>query len=116
MSYLSNYKNDLLGNILFPICLLACMFSCKPQEEGKLEDEQRPNIIFIMSDDHAYQAISAYGGRLADVAPTPNIDRIADDGMLFNRCLVTNSICGPSRACIRARYREPPDSPRCCSL
>jgi arylsulfatase A-like enzyme len=61
---------------------------------------QRPNIVYIMSDDHAYQAISAYGGPLKTYAPTPNIDRIANNGMLFNRCLVTNSICGPSRATI----------------
>jgi arylsulfatase A-like enzyme len=58
----------------------------------------RPNIIYIMSDDHAYQAISAYGGLLKDYAPTPNIDRIAASGMRFNRCLVTNSISGPCRA------------------
>jgi arylsulfatase A-like enzyme len=61
---------------------------------------QRPNIVFIMSDDHAYQAISAYGGPLKSLAPTPNIDRIAKEGMLFNRCLVTNSISGPCRAVI----------------
>lgn len=53
-----------------------------------------------MSDDHAYQAISAYGGRLKEYAPTPNIDRIAATGMRFNRCLVTNSISGPCRAVI----------------
>ena len=62
--------------------------------------QQRPNIIYIMSDDHAYQAISAYGGPLKDLAPTPNIDRIAANGMIFNRCLVTNSISGPCRAVI----------------
>ncbi|MDP3002693.1 MAG: sulfatase-like hydrolase/transferase, partial [Bacteroidales bacterium] len=60
----------------------------------------RPNIVYIMSDDHAYQAISAYGGPLKDYAPTPNIDRIANNGIRFNRCLVTNSISGPSRAVI----------------
>ena len=60
----------------------------------------KPNIIYIMSDDHAYQAISAYGGILKDIAPTPNIDRIARDGMRFDRCLVTNSISGPCRAVI----------------
>ena len=60
----------------------------------------RPNIIYIMSDDHAYQAISAYGGALKDLASTPNIDRIARDGMRFDRCLVTNSISGPCRAVI----------------
>ena len=61
---------------------------------------QHPNIIYIMSDDHAYQAISAYGGALKDLAPTPNIDRIARDGMRFDRCLVTNSISGPCRAVV----------------
>jgi len=61
---------------------------------------QRPNIIYIMSDDHAYQAISAYGGPLKDIAPTPNIDRISSSGMRFNRCLVTNSISGPCRAVV----------------
>lgn len=55
----------------------------------------KPNIIFIMSDDHAYQAISAYGKNLNK---TPNIDRIAQEGALFNRGFVTNSICAPSRA------------------
>lgn len=59
--------------------------------------ESRPNILFIFTDDHAYQAISAYGSRLNE---TPNIDRIARQGMRFDRCYVTNSICGPSRACI----------------
>ncbi|NND97676.1 MAG: sulfatase [Pirellulaceae bacterium] len=61
---------------------------------------QRPNILFIMSDDHACNAISAYGGRLAEVAPTPNIDRIAREGMRLDKCFVTNSICTPSRAVI----------------
>jgi arylsulfatase A-like enzyme len=53
-----------------------------------------------MSDDHAWQAVSAYKERLAGVAPTPNIDRIAEAGMRFDRCLVTNSICAPARAAI----------------
>ena len=57
----------------------------------------KPNILFIMSDDHAYQAISAYDDKLIQ---TPNIDRIAKEGMLFNNACVTNSICAPSRAVI----------------
>lgn len=61
---------------------------------------ERPNILFIMSDDHACNAISAYGGRLSGVAPTPNIDRIGNEGVRLNRCYVTNSICTPSRAVI----------------
>src|SRR5688572_21397114 len=60
-------------------------------------DSKRPNIIFIMSDDHAYQAISAYDKKLIE---TPNIDRIARMGMLFTNASVTNSICAPSRATI----------------
>ncbi len=60
-----------------------------------------PNILFMFSDDHAFQAISAYGGILAKVAPTPNIDRIAKEGMLFKKCYVTNSICAPCRAVIQ---------------
>ena len=70
--------------------------------------QARPNIIYIMTDDHAYQAISAYGGSLKDIAPTPNIDRIARDGMRFDRCLVTNSISGPCRAVILNREIQPP--------
>ncbi|ARS38685.1 sulfatase [Sphingobacteriaceae bacterium GW460-11-11-14-LB5] len=56
---------------------------------------KRPNIIFILSDDHAYQAISAYGNKLIH---TPNIDKLAKSGTLFNNAIVSNAICGPSRA------------------
>tara|TARA_R110002049_G_scaffold27321_3_gene94446 strand:- start:96500 stop:98086 length:1587 start_codon:yes stop_codon:yes gene_type:complete len=67
---------------------------------ANLSSAERPNILFIMSDDHACNAISAYGGRLAEVAPTPNIDRIAREGIRLDKCFVTNSICTPSRAVI----------------
>lgn len=60
----------------------------------------RPNIVFLFSDDHALQAISAYGDRFKDIAPTPNIDRLAKQGAIFERSYCANSICGPSRACI----------------
>ena len=59
-----------------------------------------PNILFIMSDDHAAQAISCYGGPLAAIAPTPNIDRIAKEGARFDHMFCVNAICGPSRAAI----------------
>ncbi len=65
--------------------------------DATFAESQRPNILFIMSDDHAFQAVSCYGGGLNQ---TPNIDRIAHEGMRFDRCYVTNSLCGPSRACI----------------
>ena len=71
-------------------------FSFK-QATKKIQAGRRPNIVFIMSDDHAYQAISAYSNRLTQ---TPNIDRIAKEGMLFSNACVTNSICAPSRAVI----------------
>lgn len=87
-------------NLLLCCALISCKGKTENPEETPEKDQKRPNIVFIISDDHAYQAISAYGGRLAEVAPTPNIDRIAEEGMLFERCLVTNSICGPSRAAI----------------
>ena len=60
----------------------------------------RPNILFVFSDDHALNAISAYGGPLSEIAPTPHLDRIAAEGMMFKHCLVTNSICAPSRAVV----------------
>ncbi len=64
----------------------------------------RPNILFVFADDHTTQAVSAYGHPLKLVS-TPNIDRVAQEGVLFERCLVPNSICGPSRAALlTARY------------
>ena len=66
---------------------------------GSLAQGERPNIIFMFSDDHACNAISAYPGGLFDeIAPTPNIDRIAEEGMLFENSFCANAICGPSRA------------------
>ncbi len=59
----------------------------------------RPNIVLIFSDDHAYQAISAYGDP-RHLIQTPNIDRLAHEGIRFDRCLVPNSICGPCRASV----------------
>ena len=59
--------------------------------------EDRPNILFIMSDDHASHAMSCYGSRINE---TPNMDRIAEGGMRFDNCFCTNSICTPSRATI----------------
>ena len=80
-----------IAAILFIACLA---FSGCTEMQNK---RSPPNIIFIMSDDHAYQAISAYSDHLIQ---TPNIDRIANEGMLFSNACVTNSICAPSRATI----------------
>jgi len=75
-------------------CILVFLLSCEKTENKK---PKRPNILFIMSDDHAYQAISAYNDRLIH---TPNIDRISEEGAMFTNSCVTNSICAPSRATI----------------
>ena len=72
------------------LILTTVFFSCNSNKE-----DTRPNILFIMSDDHAYQAISSYGYNLNK---TPNIDRIAKEGAIFKNSFVTNSICAPSRA------------------
>ena len=73
-------------SFFFIISLLIS--SCSSQQQNN----ERPNILFIMSDDHAYQAISAYDDRLIQ---TPNIDRIANEGMLFHNASVTNSYALP---------------------
>jgi len=86
----------LLPLILIVLAILSIATSCM-QSEKKQTDATRTNIILIMSDDHAYQAISAYSNHLME---TPNIDRIAKDGILFSNACVTNSICAPSRAVI----------------
>ena len=78
------------------LILTALLIACS----SVLVAAERPNILFIMADDHACNAISAYGGRLAKVAPTPNIDRLAHEGIRLEKCYVTNSICTPSRAVI----------------
>lgn len=76
------------------LVVLAMAAGCGRAPDGP------PNIIFVFADDHAIQAIGAYGGRLAGLDPTPTIDRLAADGMRFDRAFVTNSICAPSRAVI----------------
>jgi arylsulfatase A-like enzyme len=86
---LKNYKVII---IFFSILAASVFAFSKYKKKSK-----RPNIVFIMSDDHAYQAISAYSSHLTS---TPNIDRIAKEGMLFSNACVTNSICAPSRAVI----------------
>lgn len=63
--------------------------------------EQKPmNIVYIMCDDHSFQTISAYGHALSKLAPTPNIDRLAEQGIRFDRAYVENSLSTPSRACL----------------
>ena len=79
-------------------CAMLLPTAAAAQAQQAVAD-QRPNILYIMSDDHAYQAISAYGTAVGRLAPTPNIDRIANEGMRFDNAFVENSLSSPSRAC-----------------
>jgi arylsulfatase A-like enzyme len=81
------------SRLLIATCLLAMLLPLA----NAAESNERPNILFIMSDDHGYQAMSCYGSKVNE---TPNLDRIANEGMRFDRAFVTNSICGPCRAVI----------------
>lgn len=93
----------LKDNVFSILCMASLLISCdkpiKQVAENSKEDE-RPNIIFILTDDHATNAITAYSDRFKDIAPTPNIDRIANEGALLTNVFSTNAICGPSRASI----------------
>ena len=82
----------LLGLVALAAPVVLAAAPARAAEEGP---KQRLNVLFVMSDDHAYQAISSYGFGLNK---TPNIDRLAGEGMRFTRCLTTNSLCGPARA------------------
>ena len=82
-----------LRTFLSALCILLV---CHKQSIA----DQKPNIVFIFSDDHAPHAIGAYNGWLKSVNPTPRIDELAKQGMLFEKSFCTNSICGPSRAVI----------------
>jgi len=88
------------------------------------EAPKPPNILFIMSDDHAVNAVGCYGKRYSELEVSPNIDKLAGEGMRFANCFVTNSICSPSRAsiltgkyshlngvyCLNQNFREQPTS------
>ncbi|QJB31325.1 sulfatase [Chitinophaga oryzae] len=85
-------RSTLLRNALGCCAGLAMLCSCQPKKP-----EKRPNIIFIMTDDHTTRAMSCYDTSLVR---TPHLDRLAREGMLFRNCFVTNAVCGPSRATI----------------
>ncbi len=91
-------------NFLRTICLGTAFFGLpgcsKSSQPPSVKGNSMPNILYIMSDDHASNAISCYGGIYSEIAPTPNIDRIANEGMRLSNCFCTNSICAPSRASV----------------
>ena len=92
-------RNSLINVFSITTLLLISLSACNFTEE--IQQGNKPlNIIYIMADDHAYQAVSAYGSEISKLAPTPNIDRIAQQGARMDAVYCTNSICGPSRASI----------------
>lgn len=93
---LSNRLRRWLG-LSLTIVLTLFSFSGMGSEARSAD---QPNILYIMSDDHAAHAIGAYGGRLAELDPTPTIDRLAKEGAIATNVFCTNSICTPSRATI----------------
>ena len=86
-----------MKNIYLPLYLLPAAVGAVSCGNGAEEETRRPNILFIMTDDHTTQAMSCYGRRLIQ---TPNMDRIAGEGIRFDNCYATNALSGPSRACI----------------
>ena len=83
---------------LILLALISSLLGCKndPRGDSSISTQtKQPNIVFIITDDHAYQALSAYDDKLIK---TPHIDRLANEGMLFQKAFVSNSICSPSRA------------------
>ena len=91
-----------MTNRIILLCLVVVIgVSCTEQlKKQTTEPVQKPNIIYIMSDDHTTQAFGIYGSRLAGLNPTPTLDKIASEGIIFDNCFVNNSICTPSRAAI----------------
>ena len=85
---------------LLSFAALSCIAATAQAQHKAADAQQRPNIVYIMCDDHAFQCISAYGSPISKLAPTPNIDRIAERGMRFDRAFVENSLSTPSRACL----------------
>lgn len=85
---------------LLSFAALSCIAATAQAQQKAAAATQRPNIVYIMCDDHAFQCISAYGSSISKLAPTPNIDRIAERGMRFDRAFVENSLSTPSRACL----------------
>src|SRR3982751_3318556 len=88
-----NAKKGLSSLIL---CWLCIEFT-SPVALAATQSASPPNILYIMADDHAAHAISAYGSK---INRTPNLDRLAREGMRFDNAFVTNALCGPSRACL----------------
>lgn len=100
MSPVNSRSPWIRGVSLLLVVLFSGAVGMSASAQSADEPQDRPNIVFIFSDDHAVQALGAYEGRLAHLNPSPEIDRLAEEGMLFRNAFVGNSICAPSRATI----------------
>lgn len=95
---MTEHKKAIRAVLALPVACTVCTGCGQDASEADGQEDRKPlNIIYIMSDDHSYQTIGAYGHGLIE---TPNIDRLADSGMIFTQSFVANSISGPSRACL----------------
>lgn len=99
-------RRQFLGKMALAAASLGALSSCTGRAK-------KPNILFLMGDDHTTQALSCYGGFLAEYAQTQNIDRIAHEGVKLNNCFCTNSICSPSRATILTGLYSHKNGVRC---
>ncbi|QDT99013.1 sulfatase family protein [Gimesia aquarii] len=97
MLALSNLSNRFSIPVMLGALISSLLLMSYDLTEANGNEHKRPNILFIFTDDHASHAMSCYGSKINQ---TPNLDRIAREGMIFNNCFCTNSICGPSRAVI----------------
>ncbi len=96
-SLFSRFRKAAAPCVILLVLVSVGWSGCEPGAPVDEPAAEQPNIVFIFTDDHSASAISAYGSVIND---TPNIDRLASEGMLFQNCFVTNSICAPSRATI----------------
>ena len=104
-SLLSHYNYPSCFTLNISLWVLLLLFSCSRENNEVANEGKRPNIIYIMADDHTSQAFGVYGSRLAGLNPTPTLDSLAKSGMLFENCFVNNSICVPSRAAVLTGQR-----------
>jgi len=86
--------------LIFVLIAAFSLVAVQSRADDSQAEKTRPNILFIMSDDHTAQAVGAFATLLKDLNPTPNIDTLAKEGMCFDNAFCTNGICTPSRACI----------------
>jgi arylsulfatase A-like enzyme len=100
LKVLSTYSSACVFGLLLTACGQDNTATKATTKEVAKTEKKQYNILYIMTDDHAAQAIGTYGSRLAGLNPTPNLDKLASEGMVFDNAFVTNSICSPSRATI----------------